>query len=134
MITNSPKFKRMMTLFTQNGKQGYRHTYAYEASKGRTESTRSLKLSEVDAIINRLEAEFRAFDTADKMRKKMIGIARNMGWELEVKQPKPDMDRLNNWCVKYGQFHKELNKHDVKELSLLITQFEQVYSSFLSSF
>lgn len=127
-----------MALFTKTGKQGYRHTYAWEHSHGRTESTRDLTEIETDAIIRKLEAEFVQFDVANKMRRKLISMAREMGWETTPsnspwRRRVADMDRLNAWCVKYGQFHKTLNKHTLQELPLLISQFEQVYRSFLSS-
>lgn len=126
-----------MALFTKTGKQGYRHTYAWEHSDGRTESTRDLTEQETDKIIKKLEAEFKEFDVANKMRRKLISMAREMGWEIAGKyaweKPKADMDRVNAWCEKYGQFHKPLSKHTLQELPLLVTQFEQVYKSFLSS-
>jgi hypothetical protein len=52
-----------------------------------------------------------------------------MKWELPG--GKADMARINAWCMKYGQYKKELNKHNEKELAHLVTQFESAYKSFL---
>lgn len=68
-------------------------------------------------------------DPADQKRKRIISMARAIGWELS--QPgrpghrRIDLTRLNAWCTKYGKFHKPLNDHTVNELGILIAQFQQ---------
>lgn len=119
------QFKQMMALFNQTGKMGYRHTYCWEASQGRTESTRELTSAEIQSIIHCLQAESDTYQQANRMRRKLISMAREMKWEGNIIQ------RIDHWCEKYGQFHKPLMGHTLKELPLLITQFEQVYKSFL---
>lgn len=136
MNTSDPKFKRMMSLFTKLDKQGRRHAYAWEESNGRTESTKELTDSEVDKIITKLDLELKEKDACDVMRKKLIHMARDMGWEVYDKVKKKvvaDMQRIENWVVKYSPYHKKLNDHNEKELPLLITQFENYYNWFLSS-
>jgi hypothetical protein len=68
---------------------------------------------------------------ADRKRKLILHYAHQMGWEND--DMKVDVERVNNWCIKYGQFHKALNNHDVTELSHLIVQFEHVYKDFLKA-
>lgn len=124
----------MMKLLSDNKQQGYRHTYCFNASNGRTESSRELFAPEVEAIITELETKFKKDDSADRMRKKIISQARQMHWETrESGQLKCDMARLNNWCVKLGMYHKELNAHTYEELVNLVTQFNNVYVHFLNS-
>lgn len=74
-------------------------------------------------------------DSASRQRRKMIGIAHTMGWNLfdasNPLKPKADMDRINNWCVKFGFGHKPLNDYTTQELPKLITQFQSVFKSHL---
>lgn len=145
----TPQFKQMMALFNQTGKMGYRHTYCWEASRGRTESTRELTATEIQSIIHRLQSESDSYQQANRMRRKLISMAREMGWSSPQPSPKERelaachssplgrqggdiMQRIDHWCEKYGQFHKPLMGHTLKELPLLISQFERVYKSFLS--
>ncbi len=65
----------------------------------------------------------------DRMRKKIISYAYQMQWVTQ--EGKADMPRLNNWCVKYGMFHKPLNDHNMPELVQLVTQVEKLYKSHL---
>ncbi|MBY0244988.1 MAG: hypothetical protein K2Q03_06015 [Sphingobacteriaceae bacterium] len=141
MNTSHPKFKRMMALFTQTGKQGYRHTYAWEASNGRTESTKELEEWEVDAVIGksaRLQTGYgggigrdainRVSTAGDKQRKKMIAIAGKMGWGADSKAI---VSALNAWCLKQ-KYEKPLMKHSVDELGVLLYVLEhKVYKSYL---
>lgn len=132
--TNTGKQRRMMKMLTDAGLQGRRHAICWEFSNEETESSKDLTEVEVDAIIAYLEREFAKMDASDKMRKKMISLARQMNWEIKVgRSTKCDMDRLNAWCMKYGQFGKELNHHTYTELTALVTQFKKAYAHFLSA-
>jgi hypothetical protein len=75
-------------------------------------------------------------DSTNRQRRKMIGIAHTMGWNLfnetNPLKPKADMDRINNWCVKFGFGHKPLNDYTTQELPKLITQFQAVFKSHLN--
>lgn len=128
----SSKFIQMMTLFNQTGKVGYRHTYAFKASKGRTESTKELTEPEVNHIIANLKAlnpALQKFEpkAGDKQRKKMIAIARMMNWG----DTKAILKRLDSWCKKQ-KFKKGLMQHNEAELGLLLTIFEtKVYADYL---
>jgi len=130
-ITHHPKFKKMMALLTKNGLQGHRHRWAYEYSNGRTESTKELHLQEVDKIINKIEEHFKTADKADVMRKKIIALAHQMRWELAG--GKVDIKRVDNFCNTYGYLKKPFNSYILKELPLLITQFEKAKDHFISN-
>ncbi len=41
--------------------------------------------------------------------------------------------RMENWCIKYGKYHKRLNNHTHNELVELVTQAEKTYASFIPS-
>lgn len=145
MDTSHPQFKQMMTLFNQSGKVGHRHTYAYNASKGRTESTKDLTEAEVLAVIAELkplvpETKFTP-KPGDKQRKKIIGIARDMRWDSPTPNPSPAgrgdkkllMKRIDDFMLTRTKYKKKLNDLTVDELNKVCFTFEQdVKSSFLS--
>ena len=68
---------------------------------------------------------------ANAKRRLILSYAHQMGWEKD--NGSVDMERVNAWCEKYGQYHKPLNEHSVTELSHLIVQYERVYKGFLKS-
>jgi hypothetical protein len=72
----------------------------------------------------------------DKMRKKIIALAHQMGWSAihpTSGNKIADTKRINEWCKKYGYLHKELNSYTIDELPKLVTQFENLYKSFLKA-
>lgn len=124
-------FRHMMKLLTEAGLQGRRHAYSYDYSNGRTESSKELTWLEIDRIIRDLEHDFKQFDQANTMRRKIISMAHEMDWEFPGH--KADMARISAWCEKFGYLHKPLNKYSYKELPRLVTQFESVYNTFLEA-
>jgi hypothetical protein len=131
MITTHPKFKHMMALLTKHGLQGFRHRWCWEYSNGRTESAKELAVTEVEKIIKDIESHFKTVDKADVMRKKIIALAHQMRWELVGGGV--DMKRVNNFCINYGYLKKPLNDYSIKELPLLITQFEKATDHFIKN-
>ena len=135
--TSHPKFKRMMALFTKTGKQGFRHSYIWRVSGGRTESSKQLYEREIDVLIAELQEDFKSSDRADVMRKKLISMAREIGYEIQhplnTGQRIADMERINNWCISHGKFNKKLNQHNWEELQMLISQFHAYYLKYLNS-
>jgi hypothetical protein len=100
-----------------------------EASNGRTSSTAALTQSEafglIDSLVDKAPGHWKQRNMAmDKMRKKIIGYAREMGWFVPGDLRKVDMERLNGWCRKYGFGKKGLNAYSYEELPKLVTQFE----------
>lgn len=92
---------------------------------GRTDSTKDLSDDEAFQLIERLQKQ--AFDDhkrGNSMRRKIIGIAHELGWEEE--DGSPDLARIDAFCSKRGAYHKPLNKHKYNELPTLVTQFEQL--------
>jgi hypothetical protein len=129
---NLPKdFKKLMALLTKTGLQGRRHAIVWDYSNQRTESSRELTDPETRKLIRDLERGFSELERADVMRKKIISQAHEMGWELPGHRA--DMARINAWCVKFGYLHKPINGYTYAELPALVTQFENMYQSFLRS-
>lgn len=94
---------------------------------GRTTSSRELHQYEAMELIKHLQAQANKTHeplvmVANKMRRKIIAMAREIKWEIKKKA---NMARINNWCKQYGYLHKPLNDYTYKELPQLITQFEK---------
>jgi len=97
---------------------------------GRTERSSEMSNVEIEHLIEHVN---RSSETKkNRMRKKLISLAHKLDWQ-KVKDGKvvADMDRINNWCINYGMFHKKLQAHSYKELCKVVSQFEQVYASYL---
>lgn len=124
-------FKKLMALLTKTGLQGRRHAIVWDYSQGRTESSKELTNPEIKQIIRDLEKGFKELDRSDIMRKKIISQAHEMGWELTGRRA--DMARINAWCEKFGYLHKSLNSYTYTELPALVTQFDNMYKSFLKA-
>lgn len=111
-----------------------------EFTDGRTDSLKALTDGEFRELMIRMQ-RYNAppTDAANQMRRKMIAIARQMRWTKPDPNPLrrgeevADMERIDNWCIKYGKFNKKLNAHTYDELTQLITAFEHVLTSYLSS-
>lgn len=67
----------------------------------------------------------------ERMRRKIISRAHEMGWKTP--EGKADIERIDNWCLNYGYLKKKLNQYTYNELPKLVTIFEEkVYKQFLS--
>lgn len=57
------------------------------------------------------------------MKNKIMSMAHTIGWESS--NGKVNIHRINEWCKKYGKFHKPLDDHAYEELPALVSQFQQ---------
>ena len=64
------------------------------------------------------------------MRRKILALFYKMNYRANGKT---DVNRVNEWCLKYGKFKKSLNKHNREELTQLVSQVEKVYESFIQT-
>lgn len=109
------------------GDKEYKQNLVIEYSNGRCTSTTDLYYQEANMIIdalNKVTGKTEEDIKADRMRKKIIGIARSAGWEVDGKA---DMNRINAWCKARGYIKKGLNDFTYKELPALVTQFEKAF-------
>jgi hypothetical protein len=63
------------------------------------------------------------------MRRKIIHKAHLMGWKLP--SGKADMERIDNWCLKYSSYHIRLNDHTFEQLPSLVSQMDKAYKTYL---
>lgn len=109
----------------------------YTGSNDKT-STRDLSYSQAYELIRDLQNSKDSspiYLRSDKMRKKIISMAHDLGWQYysEAKQKLcADMNAINAWCTKYGYLHKNLDDYSYTELPGLVSQFERMYKDKLS--
>ena len=115
-------------LVTKLGLQKRKKEMTLGFSGGRTDTTTDLTPDEARAYIKYLKSQDPDEIAADKMRKKIISMAHELGYRIPG-TTKVDMIKLDEWCIKYGHKHKKLNQYLVDELPLLVTQFEKRYDS-----
>ncbi|MBS1783172.1 MAG: hypothetical protein JSS78_08900 [Bacteroidetes bacterium] len=117
--------------------QGQKEIIVLGASQQRTTSTKELTSEEAKGLIQYLKKQDAQEQRAETMRRKIISRAHEMRWhtaetkDLPRNYRKVDMPRLDDWMLKSSYLHKKLNQYRYSELPALVTQFEQVYKSFL---
>lgn len=101
-------------------------------------STRDLSYFQAKELIQKLQAaknKTSINERADKMRKKIISMAHDLGWQIFCDKKQKliaDMKAINTWCVNYGLYHKKLETHSYTELPQLVSQFETMYKERMS--
>lgn len=92
----------------------------------RTSSSAEMMFTEMQNLIHALQTPAAGGDAADRMRKKIIALAKHeMSWTME------DIDKF---CKERGHVrHDKLNDYTLKELPSLVVQFERVHKSFIKS-
>jgi len=140
MKTTSQYFPEFFALLKQLGikTDDERHELIYDFTDGRTSSSKDLTEVEMNLLITRLRRQSSGTisagftprnDAANKMRRKIISMAYQIGWtERTPNGDKADMLRINGWCHKFGYLHKPLNDYALPELPRLVTQFENMYN------
>jgi len=125
---------RLHLLLTQTHNTVFKKALVFGFTSGRSDSSRDMTDQEAREMIQYLEGQNTAPDPADRMRKKIISMAREMGWEIRTAKGRAaDMERIKNWVLKYGLHKKPFKDYQVNELPALVTQFERVYKDYLSA-
>lgn len=103
-------------------------------SSNRTESVKELNFYEANQVINHIKAiveEDKPDDPADVMRKKIISMLREVGYEKfdTIKNRKvADMQRIYKLIKEKGYLKpKYLNEYTHDELPKLVSQIENIY-------
>jgi hypothetical protein len=130
-MSTQPQIKAIYALLSKLGLRDDKESIVRAFSGGKHSSLSKLKDGEAAALIGHLKSMVNPHDASDtKMKNKIIGMAHEMNWTIEG-TGKVDMDHLNNWCVKSGYLHKPLDAYRHNELPKLVSQFEEVYKSYL---
>lgn len=139
---------RIHILLGKINRKAYKADYVIDITNGREISSSKLTFDEANALIKLLENEelvkfaddYNSTTFSDekmnRLRRKILSICHELGWykigadgKLILKDGKQqlDFDRINNYCLKYGHYHKPLNNHTGDELqgkTGLIFQFQ----------
>lgn len=127
-----PQIQIIRTILSKQGLNDDKDAIIEEFTGGRTNSTSKLYFSEATTLIKQLKNPVAASE--EKQRKHIIAMAHEMTWELE--DGKADMKRINSWVAKYGHLnasHRTINDYKGTDLQTLVTQFQNVYKSYLKA-
>lgn len=119
MKIQAEQTRTLHALLNNNKMMGQKAALILGFTDGRSESSKDLTYQEAGALINHLKS----IDSSHKMRRRIIKMAHEMGWKLKDSS-KIDIERVNEWCVKFGYGHKPLNDYSPVELPKLVSQFE----------
>lgn len=118
-------------LSTQGVDEDTKEDMVVEATGGRTHSISQMYTREAISLIRSLNGQQDNFQNkANQMRRKIIALCHEMGWQTE--EGKIDLRRVNAYCEKRGHGRKPLNDYTLKELPVLVTQFEQLHKHYLN--
>jgi hypothetical protein len=124
-----PQIKCINVLIAKSHLKDHKAEVIQKFTGNRATSTKDMNRDEAAALIGYLKNLDGTEAKADKMRKKVLSMAHEMGWRTE--DGKVNMDAINNWCMKYGYMKKRLDAHTYFELPRLVSQFEIMYKDFL---
>jgi len=143
-MPNAAQISLARTLLSKTGNSSHKDDIIRGFTGQRTQSISAMTDAEFSALIAHLRTLDPNAAAADKMRKKIISLAHEMGWHkkdgtgklLLNKNRKPiaDMPRIDGWCKTYGHLKKSLDNYTYKELPTLVTQFTNVYDQYLKKF
>jgi hypothetical protein len=104
-------------------------------SLGRCTSSKDLYDEEASLMLKHLQDNDPNKAAIEKMKGKIFYYCHEMSWTILKSTGKRvvDMKRLDEWCTSRSYLKKKLDWYSYKELPKLVTQFEQVYSSYIVS-
>ena len=128
--------KTLIGKLTRAGNEAMRDVDALALgfSSMRTTHISELWVVEGIALIRHLKSLDKDEVAAEKMRRKIIGMAymrAGLAPKAEKLQKQAVVNWLNGWCKQYGYKHKALNSYTKNELPKLVTQFELVLKDLL---
>jgi hypothetical protein len=130
-LINGEQLKAIHTLLGKAGLKDEKDSIIYSFTEGRTTSSKKMMRVEAKNLITHLKSQDPATKAAEKMRNKIISLAHEMGWRIP-NTDKIDIAHINNWCLTRGHVKKKLDDYTSKELTVIVTQFEQVYKAYLN--
>lgn len=119
------------TLLGKQGLKDEKRSIVLSFTAGRTDSVKEMRNEEAAALIGHLKSMDPEEKSADKMRNKILSMAHEMGWRLPG-TTRVDMGHVNGWMRSKSYLKKDLDAYRYGELPKLVSQFEEVYKSFLS--
>ena len=139
MITNQQN-RQLHAQLTALGLMSQKSNLVHGITNGRTEKSSEMSNFECNELLAYLRTQQPAIKRdgqalkEDRMRKKILSMAWEMNWtESDAGNGvKVNVQRVDQWCKSYGYLKKPLNKYTYQELPKLVSQFENVYNSYLA--
>jgi hypothetical protein len=124
------QIQMVRVLLTKAGIMKQKNDIAFSFSDGRSTHLADLTHPETVELVKYLrDLTGQQANPSDLMRRKILSAAHEMHWELP--DGRIDIQRLNNWLVKYSAQKKRLDEFSHTELVQLVSQFENVLRDFL---
>lgn len=130
---NHAQRKIIHALLAKTNLLPHKQTLVHSFTNGRTQHSSDMNFEEASGLINYLKTQDKETQQKERMQRKIISLAHDMGWHLPGTQ-KINMQRINDWCTKYGHAKKPLNDYTLQELPTLVTQFKKVYNTYITNF
>lgn len=133
---NPAQLRCVNTMISKLGLKDIRADLISGATGERSDSASDLKMHEAAQLIKYLKSQDPEELRAEKMRRKLIGMAyerAGLARDAPKEQKQKTVNWLNGWCKQYGYLHKALNCYRYNELPMLISQFENVLKDHLIS-
>lgn len=118
------------TLLAKQSLKDEKRSIVKSFTAGRTDSVKEMKNEEAAALIGHLKSLDPEEKSADKMRNKILSMAHEMGWR-KPGTDRIDMGHVNGWMRAKSYLKKDLDDYRYNELPKLVSQFEEVYKSFI---
>jgi hypothetical protein len=131
-MSNQAQVKAIYSLLGQHGLRDEKENIVSAFTGGKTNSVRAMSFEEAKALISHLKTLDPSDKASDKMRNKIISMAHEMSWRIEGTD-RIDMKHLNGWCIAHSYLKKKLDDYKHNELPKLVSQFEEVYKSYLKN-
>lgn len=136
------QIKQFNTLLSKLKMERLKRQIISHATDGRTDHTKQMSKTELDDVISDLydikDQGKTSFKAGQRQRRRIIALVHQLPpklmftyWSEEKGKRLVDMDKLNNWLIEKGKYHKPLNDHTPAELSPVIVQFENMLKGYL---
>lgn len=132
-MINTKQISAIHTMIKKQNLTGQKIDIILGATGGRTESVGKMTFDEATALISYLKKDSPYAQAMDNMRKKIISMGHVCGYRIEG-TTKINIDRIDEWCKKYGKYKKAFNDLEYEELQNTVSQFEIYHQKFLESY
>ncbi|MBT1702938.1 hypothetical protein [Chryseosolibacter indicus] len=133
MMSTTAQIKKIYTLLGKHGLRDQKDSIVLSFSAGKTTKVSRMSFNEAAALIGHLVSLDPEENSISKMRNKILAMAHEMNWTKVTGNGVHalDIEHVNNWCISKGYLKKKLDDYTYSELPKLVSQFEEVYKSYL---
>lgn len=128
--------KKLYSLYKEKGLTEDRRDLVFNFTNGRTNNSSDLSTNEIISFISLLAGEKPKKKSPELNVNKLFHLCHLYGWKRfdeEKNKNVVDTEHLNEWLIKYGKYHKQLNDHTQQEINKVTVQFEMVVNKLLKA-